>query len=71
MRTLIVLVALLGAFVLVAMTVAPSQPVVRDWYLANACSWLDQVSTDICAAMRRAASEKAGLARPEREQHHG
>ena len=66
MRILVVLVALFGAFVLVAMTVAPSQPAVRDWYLANACPYLDRVSTDICAAMRRAAGESANLARPGR-----
>lgn len=55
MRLLIILVALVGGFVLVGMLVAPSQPVLRDWYLANACPQLDKMSTDICAPIRRAA----------------
>ena len=53
MRVLIVLIALLGAFVLVAMLVAPTQPALRDWYRVNACPYLDKVSTDICASIRR------------------
>jgi hypothetical protein len=56
MRLIILLVALLGGFVLVGMLVAPSQPDLRDWYLQNACPYLDQVSSDICAAARRAAA---------------
>ncbi|TDR93550.1 hypothetical protein EV668_0815 [Enterovirga rhinocerotis] len=52
---ILALIGLLGIFVLVAMVVAPSQPVVRDWYLTHACGHLDRISTDICAAMRRAA----------------
>lgn len=59
MRLLLTLVALVGIFVLVAMLVAPSQPVLRDWYLANACHHLDKLSTDICASMRRAAGTSA------------
>lgn len=55
MRILLALLALFGGFVFVAMLVAPSQPAVRDWYLANACPTLDKLSTDICAAMRRSA----------------
>ena len=58
MRILIVLLALFGAFVLVAMVVAPTQPVLRDWYLANACAHLDKLSTDICAPIRRAGEGK-------------
>ena len=58
MRLLILLVALIGGFVLVGMTIAPSQPVLRDWYLANACPLLDKMSTDICAPVRRAAEGK-------------
>ncbi|MDB5511963.1 MAG: hypothetical protein JWR08_1446 [Enterovirga sp.] len=57
MRLLILLLALVGGFILVGMTVAPSQPVLRDWYIANACPLLDQLSTDMCAPVRRAASE--------------
>jgi len=53
MRLIVLLLALLGGFVLVAMVVAPRQPEVRDWYLQNACPHLDKISTDICAAMRR------------------
>jgi hypothetical protein len=55
MRLLILVIALLGGFILVAMLVAPYQPALRDWYLRNACSYLDRVSLDICAAMRREA----------------
>lgn len=59
MRLLIILVALVGGFVLVAMLVAPSQPVLRDWYLANACPQLDKLSADICAPIRRAVEGRA------------
>lgn len=59
MRLVILLLALIGAFVLVAMLIAPSQPALRDWYLANACPQLDKLSTDICASMRRAADGKS------------
>lgn len=55
MRIVVALLALFGAFVLVAMVVAPSQPDVRDWYLGNACPQLDRISQDICAPIRRAA----------------
>lgn len=58
MRLVITILAVAGAFILVAMTVAPSQPAVRDWYAANACPYLDKVSLDICAAVRRAAVER-------------
>lgn len=53
MRLLILLCAILGGFVLVGMLVAPYQPPMRDWYLQNACPYLDQLSLDICAAARR------------------
>ena len=59
MRLIILVVALLGGFVLVGMLVAPSQPGLRDWYIQNACPYLDQVSSDICAAVRRAAPGQA------------
>ena len=59
MRLLIILIALIGGVVLVAMLVAPSQPVLRDWYLANACPTLDKLSTDICASLRRSAEGKS------------
>lgn len=58
MRLLIIVLALFGAFIGVAMLVAPSQPVMRDWYQANACPLLDKLSTDICASIRRAADGK-------------
>ncbi len=54
MRLVVVLLALVGGFVLVAMLIAPSQPAIRDWYLVNACPQLDKLNTDICAAIRRA-----------------
>ena len=57
MRLVIPILAIVGGFVLVGMTIAPSQPTVRDWYLSNACPVLDNISTDICAAVRRAALE--------------
>jgi hypothetical protein len=60
MRFLILLLALAGAFVLVGMLIAPSQPGLRDWYLAHACPQLDKLSTDICAGMRRAAGGVSG-----------
>ena len=53
MRFIMLLLALFGGFVLVAMVVAPQQPELRGWYLQQACPYLDQVSTDICASMRR------------------
>lgn len=59
MRLLILVLALFGAFVLVAMVVAPQQPVLRDWYLANACPTLDRLSLDICASVRRSAEGKS------------
>lgn len=58
MRLIFLLLALFGGFILVAMLVAPQQPAVRSWYLQNACPYLDQISTDICAAMRREAGGK-------------
>lgn len=58
MRLVIILLALVGGFILVAMTIAPSQPAVRDWYLVNACPMLDKISTDICAPIRRATEGK-------------
>ena len=59
LRLILTLAAIVGIFVLVAMTVAPSQPGLRSWYLANACDHLDKLSTDICAAIRRAGNERA------------
>ena len=61
MRLIILVVALLGGFVLVGMLVAPSQPGLREWYILNACPYLDQVSSDICAAARRAAAGPTSL----------
>lgn len=58
LRLIFALVAIVGIFVLVAMTVAPSQPALRAWYLANACDHLDKLSTDICAAIRRSGAER-------------
>ncbi len=57
MRLVVILLAVAGAFIIVGMTIAPSQPTVRDWYISNACPILDNLSTDICAALRRAASD--------------
>jgi hypothetical protein len=59
MRLLITLIALFGIFVLAAMFVAPHEPRLRDWYIQNACPYLDQMSPDICAAARREAGGKA------------
>ena len=53
MRLAIIIVALIGGFVLTAMVIAPSYPVVADWYRVNACPQLDKISTDVCAAIRR------------------
>ena len=58
MRLLILLLAIASGFILVAMTVAPSQPALRDWYAGIACPYLDMISSDICAPVRRAAKEK-------------
>jgi hypothetical protein len=41
------------------MFVAPHEPRLRDWYIQNACPYLDQMSPDICAAARREAGGKA------------
>jgi hypothetical protein len=57
MRIILAIAGLIGIFVIVAMTIAPSQPVLRNWYIANACDQLDKLSTDICAAMRREAGK--------------
>ncbi len=59
LRLVIVLVAVLGGVVLVGMTIAPSQPTVRDWYIGTACPVLDAISVDICAAVRRSAGDRA------------
>jgi hypothetical protein len=67
MRLIILLVALFGGFVLVAMFVAPHQPTLRDWYIQNACPYLDQMSTDICAAARRGAGGRAAANPQSRE----
>jgi hypothetical protein len=55
MRNILTLVVL-GAvgFVLVALYVAPTQPELRAWYLANACEHLDKVSAQICRPLRDA-----------------
>ncbi|HMO27949.1 hypothetical protein [Enterovirga sp.] len=60
LRLILAIAGVLGIFILVAMTVAPSQPELRGWYLAHACGHLDRISPDICAAMRRAAEGHAG-----------
>ncbi len=44
--------------VLVAVLVAPHQPTLRTWYLQNACPLLDQLSSDICVALRREAGQR-------------
>ena len=59
MRILIALLAVAGAVIIVAMTIAPTQPAVRDWYIETACPVLDMMSRDICAPVRRAAGDKA------------
>ena len=61
MRLLLLVVAALGVVVIVGLTVAPSQPVLRDWYIAQACPYLDMLSTDICAPVRRAADNPTRL----------
>lgn len=58
MRVVVVLLAVVGALIIVAMTVAPSQPVIRDWYVTMACPYLDMISPEICVPVRRAAGEK-------------
>lgn len=58
MRLVIVLLAIVGGIILVGMTIAPTQPTVRDWYITQACPYLDMASTDICAPVRRAAEGK-------------
>jgi hypothetical protein len=58
MRLIVVLFALLGGFILFGMLVAPYQAPLRDWYLRHACTYLDQLSTDICAAARREAGRE-------------
>jgi hypothetical protein len=58
MRILVLLLAIVGGIILVGMTIAPNQPPVRDWYIANACPYLDMMSTDICAPVRRATGER-------------
>ncbi len=57
MRLVIVLLAIVGAFIIVGMTIAPTQPTIRDWYIGTACPLLDSISTDICAPVRRAAAD--------------
>ncbi len=59
MRLILALIAAVGVFVLLGMLVAPYQPEMRAWYLNNACPLLDQLSGDICAALRREAAGKA------------
>lgn len=58
MQIIVAVLALVGGFILVGMTIAPSQPAVRDWYIVNACPMLDRISVDICAPVRRAAQVK-------------
>jgi hypothetical protein len=58
MRIIIALLAIAGAVIIVAMTIAPTQPAVRDWYVETACPVLDMISRDICGPVRRAAGEK-------------
>jgi hypothetical protein len=59
MRLVLLLITLLGGFVLVGMLIAPYEPTLQSWYLQHACQYLDQLSTDICAAARREAGGKA------------
>ncbi|GEP00474.1 hypothetical protein [Methylobacterium haplocladii] len=60
MRNLLVLlIVLVGGFVLVGMFVAPNQPELRTWYLANACQHLDKVSPQICDPIRKAEGTPA------------
>jgi multisubunit Na+/H+ antiporter MnhB subunit len=63
-RLLLMILILAGAFIGVAMFVAPHQPTLRTWYIQNACSYLDHLSQDICAAARRADGEKAASVNP-------
>jgi hypothetical protein len=60
-RLVILLIAVFGGIVLVGMLVAPYQPALRDWYIQNACPYLDQLSQDICAAARREAGKTASM----------
>jgi hypothetical protein len=55
MRIVLILLAIFGGFVLVGMTIAPSEPRLRDWYIDQACPLLDRISGDLCAPVRRAA----------------
>jgi hypothetical protein len=55
MRNILTLFVLgIVGLVLVALYVAPTQPELRGWYLANACEHLDKVSPKICQPMRDA-----------------
>lgn len=58
MRLVVALLAIFGGFILVGMTVAPSQPGLRDWYITSACPYLDLIAVDLCGPVRRAAGEK-------------
>lgn len=58
MRLIVGILAVFGAVILVGMTIAPTQPVLRDWYAGVACPYLDMLSKDICAPVRRAAETK-------------
>jgi len=55
MRNILTLV-ILGAvgFILVGLYIAPTQPDLRSWYLANACEHLDKLSPKLCQPMRDA-----------------
>ncbi len=57
-RFVILLVAVLGSLVLVPILAVLNQPTLRTWYLQNACPLLDQLSSDICAAVRREAGQR-------------
>ena len=58
MRNLLVLIIVLcGGFYLVGMFVAPTQPAVREWYLASACPQLDKLSPQLCDPIRKAQGE--------------
>lgn len=55
MRNILTLAILAAVgFVLVALYVAPTQPELRSWYLANACEHLDKLSPKICLPLRDA-----------------
>ena len=59
LKVVVLLLAVIGGFIAVAMLIAPTQPTLRAWYLENACPHIDKLSRDVCAAMRREGGGKA------------